>query len=37
MRAHWRGLAGGEQAWTAVDDYFTDLDRAQGTRSAPHA
>ncbi|HEX4711174.1 DUF5947 family protein [Phenylobacterium sp.] len=37
MRAHWRGLAGGEEAWAAVDGYFADLDRTAGKGRAVHA
>jgi hypothetical protein len=36
MRSHWRGLAGGEEAWAAIDRYFADLD-ANVARRAGHA
>lgn len=34
MRAQWRGLAGGEAAWAAIDRYFADLDRSAAGRAA---
>ena len=37
MRAHWRGLAGGEEAWSAIDGYFADLDKTARQRRAAHA
>ncbi len=37
MRTHWRGLAGGERAWAAIDLYFADLDRTVGRERAAHA
>jgi hypothetical protein len=37
MRTHWRGLAGGEEAWAAIDRYFSELDQAAVARRVAHA
>lgn len=36
MRTHWRGLAGGEQAWAAIDGYFATLDQTTTRRHPAH-
>jgi len=35
MRTRWRGLAGGPEAWEAIETYLQDLDRT--AQRAPHA
>lgn len=37
MRTHWRGLAGGEQAWAAIDAYFATLGQTTTQRRPAHA
>ncbi|CAN2536655.1 DUF5947+protein [Methylocapsa aurea] len=37
MRARWRGLTGGEEAWAAIDQYFTELDHATTPGGVAHA
>src|ERR1051326_975520 len=31
IRLHWRGLSGGEQAWSAIDKFFQELREFSGT------
>jgi len=37
LRTRWRGLAGGEEAWAAIDDYFADLERTAAPERVRHA
>lgn len=37
MRTHWRGLAGGERAWTEIDGYFVGLTEGPHLARAGHA
>jgi hypothetical protein len=37
MRSRWRGLAGGEEAWSAIDGYFAELAGAAMRTGARHA
>ncbi|HVH13778.1 MAG TPA: DUF5947 family protein, partial [Longimicrobium sp.] len=33
MRRHWRGLGGGSEVWTAIDDFFRELRERSKTAS----
>jgi|SRR5579871_1507575 hypothetical protein len=34
IRAHWRGLSGGEQVWKEIDSFFRELNEASGAQGA---
>jgi len=34
LRTHWRGLSGGTQVWTEIDNFFRELDDISGGASA---
>jgi hypothetical protein len=36
IRAHWRGLYGGKEAWTRIERFFDEL-KARSVKASPHA